>query len=567
MTLLLYIPVLTVCIVLYKKNLTEFKEINEAYHLEILDTYIDFFDKLVIEAQEWAAYISKESRDSNSMLFHGVERLGDDYYRQYLITQELKAMKEYIDASDWGIYLYDIDKCIKYDTTLTIEDIVEDVERQNKSADELRNFFSVDNYEWAKVCLGTTYSSENNLGDLFVGVYTYIGVNKDKAIVWFEFSSQYMDEAMHIVDKNNMGFSLYDEVSQKVLLKWGGYTDAKTEEIYIKGTDVSDCSIQAYMSEDALQKDIYDYASNIGKLISVGSIVLSFLYCGAIYISYKPIKKMTNNIDYGREGEIAAVMNMMSVNRTIIAEQDVVITNLLFSHLLYGGKIPEKHIKRLGIHENTKYYCAYLLSDYLLAPNEAKEIASYVMNQQESRLFVIDRAEENRSIFVVFSENEDFSGVNKYIRDWMERNQISMDSLHVGKVVDQMDDIKESFDSCLAKAKRKQKTQGAKRKETIADILSYLELNFCNPNLSQGEVAEVFQISTGALSRMFKLKLGMGFAEYLTEKRIEYAKELLVSSDCSVGEVALMAGFSSNRYFSKVFKEVTGVTPSSLREQ
>ena len=59
----------------------------------------------------------------------------------------------------------------------------------------------------------------------------------------------------------------------------------------------------------------------------------------------------------------------------------------------------------------------------------------------------------------------------------------------------------------------------------------------------------------------------MGFAEYLTAKRLECAKELLLTTSYSVKEVAAMAGFASENYFSRTFKLYEGVSPSAFRKK
>ena len=69
------------------------------------------------------------------------------------------------------------------------------------------------------------------------------------------------------------------------------------------------------------------------------------------------------------------------------------------------------------------------------------------------------------------------------------------------------------------------------------------------------------------LSRLFKEKTGKNFVEYLTEVRIEHIKELLKNSDLKIVEICTMTGYDNPRYFSKVFKQATGMTPREYRER
>ena len=58
----------------------------------------------------------------------------------------------------------------------------------------------------------------------------------------------------------------------------------------------------------------------------------------------------------------------------------------------------------------------------------------------------------------------------------------------------------------------------------------------------------------------------MSFVEYLSDYRIDRAKELLASSDMLTYEVAEAVGYPDARYFASLFKKRTGMTPSDYRK-
>ncbi|NLY17752.1 MAG: helix-turn-helix transcriptional regulator [Clostridiaceae bacterium] len=66
---------------------------------------------------------------------------------------------------------------------------------------------------------------------------------------------------------------------------------------------------------------------------------------------------------------------------------------------------------------------------------------------------------------------------------------------------------------------------------------------------------------------MFRKNTRQTFTEYLTNLRISYAGKLLRVSDLNVNEVAEKAGFKDYFYFTRVFKKVTGRTPSDYRTE
>ena len=62
------------------------------------------------------------------------------------------------------------------------------------------------------------------------------------------------------------------------------------------------------------------------------------------------------------------------------------------------------------------------------------------------------------------------------------------------------------------------------------------------------------------------MKFQLSPIKYITKKRISYACDLLVSNKHSVSDIASMAGYSDVYYFSRVFKENTGMSPSDYKK-
>ena len=80
------------------------------------------------------------------------------------------------------------------------------------------------------------------------------------------------------------------------------------------------------------------------------------------------------------------------------------------------------------------------------------------------------------------------------------------------------------------------------------------------------EAAEQMNISSSYLSRMFKQETGYTFVDYLTYYRIKKAVELLKDPAIKIYEVADMVGYSDARYFSQIFRKLTGVPPKEFRD-
>ena len=101
--------------------------------------------------------------------------------------------------------------------------------------------------------------------------------------------------------------------------------------------------------------------------------------------------------------------------------------------------------------------------------------------------------------------------------------------------------------------------QRAALSELIAD---YVDMHFRDPDLTLRRVADVFAYTEKYLSHLFKKKMNVGFGEYLTNLRLQYAHKLISEGVTSVSEISVRCGYSDPLYFSKVFKKKVGRAPS-----
>ena len=104
------------------------------------------------------------------------------------------------------------------------------------------------------------------------------------------------------------------------------------------------------------------------------------------------------------------------------------------------------------------------------------------------------------------------------------------------------------------------------RKNNIEDILNYIDRN-CYKDISLDQVGEYANMSSYYLSKIFKKETGVNFVTYLTERKIEIAKDMLANTDVPIINIALDLSYHEPNYFSKVFKKSTGMTPTEYRKE
>lgn len=125
--------------------------------------------------------------------------------------------------------------------------------------------------------------------------------------------------------------------------------------------------------------------------------------------------------------------------------------------------------------------------------------------------------------------------------------------------------LREHFISELPSESRSNSSNKLDRK-FISEFTSLIESNLANEDLSVDDIYKGLGISKIQLYRKTKALLGFSVNDYILSVRLQKAKYLLMNEDLTISEVAYKVGFSSQAYFSTVFKSKFSVTPSEFKE-
>ncbi len=104
-----------------------------------------------------------------------------------------------------------------------------------------------------------------------------------------------------------------------------------------------------------------------------------------------------------------------------------------------------------------------------------------------------------------------------------------------------------------------------KNKSRIGFVVDYIKRNL-HQKLSIDSIAKLAYVSKSNFFKMFKDELGTSPNDFILQERITRAKELL-ASQTSIKETAFQTGFSDTNYFTRVFKQLEGVTPKSYQDR
>ncbi len=111
----------------------------------------------------------------------------------------------------------------------------------------------------------------------------------------------------------------------------------------------------------------------------------------------------------------------------------------------------------------------------------------------------------------------------------------------------------------------KEAAQSAKLAEQVERVIAYVEQNYMNA-LTLQEAAAWIGFTPGYFARFFKRFFNTTFVAYLNTYRVNKSQWLLVNSDKSISEISEECGFGSIKTFNRLFKAITGTSPSSYRK-
>ena len=310
---------------------------------------------------------------------------------------------------------------------------------------------------------------------------------------------------------------------------------------------------------------------------------------GAFNYLLKPIKrdelkKILKEVDE-RINEIKS--NDKIIDKSIEILKKDFFKNILFSSKELNKKVENPLLENLQLNENYQYKMIVLnkkvdssiLYDFIkgiVDVHKDIEYSSFGYNDSVYIIFYINTKTNNNynDIFeFIVNKSDCFIELNisVYILDdtdkiWKLRDQ--------SKLVKKM---KENADESL-NVKKYYLTQDERLKEILSSDLNDVNnnitviklakdyiINNYNKNISLKDVADEVYLSQNYLSELFKKEIGGGFYDFLSKYRIKRAKEVLLTTNLKVYEIAQMVGYNDSITFGRAFKKITGTTPNNFR--
>ncbi len=125
--------------------------------------------------------------------------------------------------------------------------------------------------------------------------------------------------------------------------------------------------------------------------------------------------------------------------------------------------------------------------------------------------------------------------------------------------------LNDTADELLGVCEKKLWSDKALKNNFVEIAKEYMNEHYYE-NLTLNGVAEKAGITPGYLSTLFSQSMSCNFVDYLNEIRIEHACSYLHQNYLRTYEIAYKVGFHDEKYFSKVFKRITGMSPSEYKK-
>jgi AraC family transcriptional regulator len=115
-----------------------------------------------------------------------------------------------------------------------------------------------------------------------------------------------------------------------------------------------------------------------------------------------------------------------------------------------------------------------------------------------------------------------------------------------------------------SRTKETEQQQGGLTGNRLKRVLSFIEEQLAE-DLSLENIAAVAGVSPSHLNALFRQSMGMAVHQYVIQRRVEFAKTLLLREELSIGEIALEAGFSHQSHLARHMRRSLGLPPRALK--
>ncbi|MBE6050718.1 MAG: response regulator [Clostridium sp.] len=318
------------------------------------------------------------------------------------------------------------------------------------------------------------------------------------------------------------------------------------------------------------------------------SYVRESMKVGAFDYLLKPIREedLVNTLKEVEKEIVEKKQNSELINKSI-----EVLRKEFFKFLLFSNKEMDENKYRETLHklnlDNNLTYQLITVNNYDKGSEKCLKVFLKKMLVEYKDIKCIYFLNE-ANIYIVFYYDKKLINEDEFLSGLSEKSNMLIEEgmgIYILETVDTPYDLKDSME--LVRKFKTQVSENIKIKKYFLkknmDILEddkeeekdagkmsiklakdYIINNY-NNNITLKDVADEIYLSQNYLSELFKKETGEGFYEFLSNYRIKKSKEILLTTNLRIYEVAEAVGYSDSITFGRAFKRKTGVTPNRYR--
>lgn len=203
------------------------------------------------------------------------------------------------------------------------------------------------------------------------------------------------------------------------------------------------------------------------------------------------------------------------------------------------------------------YYSALLAEDFVKAEQALYEMELYALANNGCNVPAL------KSVMrLCLSAAEDIATSNTF----SSKSILSLDwrtAIQKAETQQQLEEAIHSFFDYLISRSGKRRSECS---STTRKITAFLDEHYTCPDLSITMLSDALSLSPSYISRIFKREVGVNVPDYIHEKRVRRAKELLSTTDLPLNDVAQQVGYSTAWTMNRIFKRVVHMTPGAWRQ-
>ena len=321
------------------------------------------------------------------------------------------------------------------------------------------------------------------------------------------------------------------------------------------------------------------YSSIVRTLVIITVMLCLVLLLVLIFLNYMPIYKVVKKILKNHEpdteeGELSVIDNAFKkqadenrvLNERVIMQRTLLI-DYSYEHLLDGKNVTAQEIENIRRFMPVfRIICAkdsdIHTTDRIIRHNKP-DAAIYAYEHYLSGYVVL--------ICHISSDSPENTITEKAMSMLgnvdIGESDIGTDPMQIRELFLQASGrLEHKFKSKEHFADVKENELAEKTHKLHSAIIQFIDDHFLDMDISITSVSEFIGLGEYTTGRLLKNIYGDNFRHIINMKRLEHAKELLLTSDRLVNDIGSECGFSSPSYFIKVFKDYEGVTPAMYRE-